>query len=187
MYCATIASIVCLVIATATIPINAEETAVTEKSFGCIRDSAVKVGGTYIRHADPAKLQEAVQIFMGDIADREYPAGTTIQLIPGEAMVKESKKDFPYTNGWEFFALTVSANGTKIASRGDSAAISPQLSSTSYAKKTMVARVFRSRTSKSPHCKTTTLAARGEPSQPNAHVFEPQPSPRRSRRRLAVL
>jgi hypothetical protein len=58
---------------------------------------------------------------MGDIADREYPADTTIQLIPGEAMVKESKKDFPYTNGWEFFALTVSANGTKIASRGDSA------------------------------------------------------------------
>jgi len=121
MYCATIASIVCLVIAAATIPINAEETAITEKSFGCIRDSAVKVGATYIRHADPAKLKEAVQIFMGDIADREYPADTTIQLIPGEAMVKESKKDFPYTNGWEFFALTVSANGTKIASRGDSA------------------------------------------------------------------
>ena len=77
-------------------------------------------------------------------------------------MVKESKKEFPNTNGWEFFALTVSANGTKIASRGDSAAISPQLSSTSYAKKTMVARVFRSRTSKSPHCKTTTLAARSD-------------------------
>ena len=36
-------------------------------------------------------------------------------------MVKESKKEFPHTNGWEFFALTVSANGTKIASRGDSA------------------------------------------------------------------
>ena len=57
---------------------------------------------------------------MGDIADKDYPAGTTIQLIPGEAMVKEFEKDFPNTNGWEFFALTVSANGTKIASRGDS-------------------------------------------------------------------
>jgi len=38
-----------------------------------------------------------VQIFEGDVADKEYPVGTTIQLIPGEAMVKESKKEFPNT------------------------------------------------------------------------------------------
>lgn len=121
MFCAASTFIVCLVVAAATLAVNAEETSISEKSFGCIRDSAVKVEGTYIRHADPAKLKEAVQIFEGDVADKEYPVGTTIQLIPGEAMVKESKKEFPNTNGWEFFALTVSANGTKIASRGDSA------------------------------------------------------------------
>ena len=121
MFSATSVFIVCLVIAAATPAVNAEETAISEKSFNCIRDGAVKVEGTYIHHADPAKLKEAVQIFEGDVAGKEYPAGTTIQLIPGEAMVKESGKDFPNTNGWEFFALTVSPNGTKIASRGDSA------------------------------------------------------------------
>jgi len=37
--------IVCLVIAAATLAVNAEETSISEKSFGCIRDSAVKVEG----------------------------------------------------------------------------------------------------------------------------------------------
>src|SRR5258707_4467090 len=154
MFCATSTFIVCLVIAAATLAVNAEETSISEKSFGCIRDSAVKVEGTFIRHADPARLKEAVQIFESDVADKEYPVGTTIQIIPGEAMVKESKKEFPNTNGWEFFALTVSANGTKIASRRDSASnttgpvsvvTSRQLSSTISAKETTVARVSRSR------------------------------------------
>jgi len=95
MFCATSTFIVCLVIAAATLAVNAEETSISEKSFGCIRDSAVKVEGTFIRHADPARLKEAVQIFEGDVADKEYPVGTTIQLIPGEAMVKESKKGVP--------------------------------------------------------------------------------------------
>ena len=121
MISVTAAFVVCLVISAVIPGVYAEETAISEKSFGCIRDSAVKVEGTYIHHADPAKLKEAVQLFEGDVAGKEYPAGTTIQLIPGEAMVKESRKDFPNTNGWEFFALTVSPNGTKIASRGDSA------------------------------------------------------------------
>jgi len=171
MFCATSTFIVCLVIAAATLAVNAEETSISEKSFGCIRDSAVKVEGTYIRHADPARLKEAVQIFEGDVADKEYPVGTTIQLIPGEAMVKESKKEFPNTNGWEFFALTVSANGTKIASRGDSASNTtgsclgchePAAKFDYICKKTTVARVSRSRMSKSPRCKTTTLAARSD-------------------------
>jgi hypothetical protein len=100
----------------------AADTAITEKSFACIHDGgAVKIRQTYIRNPDPAKLKEAVQIFEGNLPGKEYPLGTTIQLVPGEAMVKESKKNFPNTNGWEFFALTVSADGTKIASRGDSA------------------------------------------------------------------
>src|SRR5258707_13746691 len=94
MFSVTTALVVCLAIAAGMPGGYAEETAISEKSFSCIRDGAVKVEGTYIRHADPAKLKEAVEIFKGDIADKEYPVGTTIQLIPGEAMVKESKKDF---------------------------------------------------------------------------------------------
>ncbi len=86
-------------------------------------------------------------------------------------MVKESKKEFPHTNGWEFFALTVSANGTKIASRGDSASNTtgsclgchePAAKFDYICKKTTVARVSRSRMSESPRCKTTTLAARSD-------------------------
>ncbi len=34
-------------------------------------------------------------------------------------MVKHARADFPNTNGWEFFALKVSAEGTKIEERGD--------------------------------------------------------------------
>ena len=34
-------------------------------------------------------------------------------------MVKHPRDKFPKTNGWEFFALEVSAAGTKIRDRGD--------------------------------------------------------------------
>jgi hypothetical protein len=51
--------------------------------------------------------------------DKEYPTGTILQLIPTEAMVKHDRAAFPKTNGWEFFALKVSADGTTIQDRGD--------------------------------------------------------------------
>jgi hypothetical protein len=47
-----------------------------------------------------------------------YPAGSVIQLIPGEAMVKRDKGVNPATNDWEFFELDVSKDGTKIGKRG---------------------------------------------------------------------
>jgi hypothetical protein len=34
-------------------------------------------------------------------------------------MVKHSREKFPKTNGWEFFALDISAAGAKITERGD--------------------------------------------------------------------
>ncbi len=51
--------------------------------------------------------------------DKAYPTGTVLQLIPTEAMVKHDRAAFPNTNGWEFFALKVSADGTMIQGRGD--------------------------------------------------------------------
>ena len=93
---------------------------ITEKSFGCMHEGT-KVKNTYIRHSDPAKLKEAVRIYETGAADTDYPAGTVLQLVPNEAMVKHAKKDFPKTNGWEFFAFEVSAAGTKIVGRGDTA------------------------------------------------------------------
>jgi hypothetical protein len=47
-----------------------------------------------------------------------YPVGTIIQLVPFEAMVKRAPGFAPDVNDWEFFELTVSAEGTEIAKRG---------------------------------------------------------------------
>src|ERR1700691_318287 len=100
------------------VTISADDLAITEKSFGCVLDLP-KVRNTRIQNPDPEKLKEAIRIFRDSVSDQEYPTGTTLQLIPTEAMVKHSREAFPKTNGWEFFALTVSPAGTKIADRGD--------------------------------------------------------------------
>jgi hypothetical protein len=47
-----------------------------------------------------------------------YPAGTIIQLVPQEAMVKRKKGFSPATRDWEFFFLSVSPAGTTIEKRG---------------------------------------------------------------------
>ena len=47
-----------------------------------------------------------------------YPVGTIIQLVPQEAMVKREKGFSPATRDWEFFFLSVSADGTVIEKRG---------------------------------------------------------------------
>jgi hypothetical protein len=98
--------------------VSADDVVVTEKSFGCVLD-LTKVRNTRIQNPDPEKLKEAIRIFRDSVPDVEYPTGTILQLIPGEAMVKHSREAFPKTNGWEFFALAVSAEGTKIQDRGD--------------------------------------------------------------------
>jgi hypothetical protein len=48
----------------------------------------------------------------------KYPVGTIIQLVPQEAMVKREKGFSPATRDWEFFFLSVSADGTVIEKRG---------------------------------------------------------------------
>ena len=97
---------------------DAEDVRVTDQSFGCIRDG-FKVRNTYIRNADPEKLKEAIHIFEGREPNRSYPVGTFLQLLPSSVMVKHAKGEFPDTNGWEFFTLTLSPGGTRIRLRGD--------------------------------------------------------------------
>ncbi len=92
---------------------------VSERSFDCIRNGT-KVRNTYIRNADPRLLDEAVRILRDRVPNVEYPVGTMLQLIPAEAMVKHPRGRFPATNGWEFFALDLSPQGTTITARGDS-------------------------------------------------------------------
>jgi len=96
----------------------ADDIAVSEQTFSCILDWA-KIRGTYIKNVDPEKLKEAMRIFRDNGSDTEYPVGTILQLIPNEAMVKHTRGTFAKTNDWEFFALDVSAAGTKITDRGE--------------------------------------------------------------------
>src|SRR5580700_11176205 len=100
------------------VTLSADDLVVNEKSFSCLLDLP-KVRNTRIQNTDPAKLREAIRIFRDSVPDQEYPTGTVLQLIPTEAMVKHDRAAFPNTNGWEFFALKVSADGTMIQGRGD--------------------------------------------------------------------
>jgi hypothetical protein len=98
--------------------VSAEDIVVTEQTFGCILDWP-KVRNTYFKHSDPEKLKEAMRIFRDSVPDKQYPVGTILQLIPFEAMVKHPREKFPNTNGWEFFFLDVSKEGTRIKDRGE--------------------------------------------------------------------
>jgi hypothetical protein len=111
----TVSLVLCLCSA---VVLSADDVVVTEKTFGCVLDMT-KVRNTRIRNPDPEKLKEAVRIFRDSVPDKEYPTGTILQLIPGEAMVKHDRAAFPNTRGWEFFALKVTAKGTEIQDRGD--------------------------------------------------------------------
>ncbi|MEO8048410.1 MAG: cytochrome P460 family protein [Nitrospirota bacterium] len=97
---------------------SAQDITISEQTFGCILDWP-KVRNTYFKHSDPQKLKEAMRIFRDSVPDKEYPVGTILQLIPFEAMVKHPREKFSNTNGWEFFHLDVSKEGTKIADRGE--------------------------------------------------------------------
>ena len=100
-------------------PATAADVSVSERTFGCILEWP-QVRNTRIKHEDPKELTEAMRIFRDSVPDTEYPVGTILQLVPFEAMVKHPHEKFPRTNGWEFFALEVSAAGTTIRDRGDS-------------------------------------------------------------------
>ncbi len=47
-----------------------------------------------------------------------YPAGSVVQLVPTEVMVKREAGFSPATGDWEFFELQVDEQGSKIGKRG---------------------------------------------------------------------
>lgn len=95
-------------------PVLASE-AITDASFDCI-----------------SKLTAVDRFFVGNLnGDLEatlavarsktggvYPAGSIVQLVPGEAMVKRAAGYNAATKDWEFFELDTSPQGTKIRKRG---------------------------------------------------------------------
>ena len=94
---------------------NAEpKVKVGEGTFKCITDM------TPVRHfyVDNllGNLQGTVAVAEKDTGD--YPEGSVLQLVPTEIMIKQQKGFNPTTRDWEFFAIDVSKDGSKIYQRG---------------------------------------------------------------------
>ncbi len=94
---------------------DAASVTVDEGSFRCIRQM------TPVRHfyvdnllGNMAGTLAAANAPKGAI----YPAGSVVQLVPSEVMVKREAGFSPVTGDWEFFELEVSTSGSKIAKRG---------------------------------------------------------------------
>ena len=93
---------------------------ITDASFSCIRDLKPVRGyyvGNLLGNVD-ATLAVALKGEGGD-----YPAGSIVQLVPGEAMVKHPPGFNAATKDWEFFELDTTAAGTKIRVRGTTEAV----------------------------------------------------------------
>ena len=88
---------------------------VSSESFTCIRDMT-PVRGFYVDNL-LGDLEATVAI-ANSAEGGDYPPGSVVQLVPGEAMVKRAPGVSPGTKDWEFFELDVSAAGTEIRKRG---------------------------------------------------------------------
>jgi len=99
----------------AAVPTAPELPAITEKMFRCITQM------THVRHyyvdnlaGNLAGTVRAAESTTGE----PYPVGSVVQLVPTEVMVKREKGFNAATRDWEFFELDVSADGSKIRTRG---------------------------------------------------------------------
>jgi hypothetical protein len=88
---------------------------ITDKDFGCIRDMQ-QIRGMYVGNM-LGNIDATIAVANSEEGG-VYPPGTVVQIVPGEAMVKREAGFNVATNDWEFFVLDVSAEGSKIASRG---------------------------------------------------------------------
>lgn len=88
---------------------------VDDSTFRCIR-KMTPVRQFYVDNllGDTAGTLAAANAPKGAI----YPAGSVVQLVPTEVMVKREAGFSPATGDWEFFELEVSEKGSKIGKRG---------------------------------------------------------------------
>ena len=88
---------------------------IDEDSFSCIRDM------TPVRHFYVDNLLGDIDSTLAVANNPKgavYPAGSVVQLVPTEVMVKRESGTFPATGDWEFFELIVNESGSKINKRG---------------------------------------------------------------------
>ena len=94
---------------------NTQPLTITDSDFNCVLDMA-PVRGFYVDNLIEDQLSATVAV--AKAGSGEYPAGSVVQLVPGEVMVKHPKGFNAATKDWEFFELNVSAQGTEIGKRG---------------------------------------------------------------------
>lgn len=89
---------------------------VDDNSFQCMRKTMLPVRHFYVDNllGNQAGTVAAANAPKGAI----YPAGSVVQLVPTEAMVKREAGFSPATGDWEFFELEVNDKGSKIGKRG---------------------------------------------------------------------
>lgn len=92
---------------------------ITDASFSCIRDLK-PVRGYYVGNL-LGDVDASVAVAMKGEGD--YPVGSVVQLVPGEAMVKHAPGFNAATKDWEFFELDALPTGTKIKVRGTTEAV----------------------------------------------------------------
>ncbi len=89
--------------------------AVTKDTFKCMLDMT-PVRGFYVDNLNPEKLPETVRAAKAE--KTVYPAGSVVQLVPTEVMIKQVEGTNPSTNDWLFYELTVSDKGSEIRVQG---------------------------------------------------------------------
>jgi hypothetical protein len=87
---------------------------VDDSTFKCITDM------TPVRHFYVDNLSGNLQgtVAVAEAGRGDYPQGSVVQLVPTEVMIKQQKGFNPTTHDWEFFAIDVSKDGSKIYQHG---------------------------------------------------------------------
>ncbi|MGK0273302.1 MAG: hypothetical protein ACI88H_003982 [Cocleimonas sp.] len=94
---------------------NAQPVEVNKDSFKCLTEMT-PVRGFFVDNllGDLEATLAAAKSTGGAV----YPAGSVVQLVPTEVMVKREKGYNATTKDWEFFELAVSATGSEITVHG---------------------------------------------------------------------
>ena len=87
---------------------------VGDGTFKCITDM------TPVRHFYVDNLEGNLKgtVAVAEKGSGVYPEGSVVQLVPTEVMIKQQKGFSPITHDWEFFAVDVSKDGSKIYQHG---------------------------------------------------------------------
>ena len=87
---------------------------VDDGTFKCITDM------TPVRHFYVDNLEGNLKgtVAVAEKGSGVYPEGSVVQLVPTEVMIKQQKGFNPITHDWEFFAIDVNKDGSKIYQHG---------------------------------------------------------------------